>query len=132
MCNPPKSSFSLAYIALPQTTQKTLTKDMFHRIDLITEILSYLQILRVRKPITQFFYYLRKSSRKPIKNDVSYIFWTFKIKSQIIHAATYIALFLPDPSNCLLICLIPYICISKYCESQSKSFSSLLINLLSF
>ena len=30
------------------------------------------------------------------------IFWTFKTKLQIIHAAAYIALFFLDSKNCLL------------------------------
>ena len=34
-------------------------------------------------------------------NYISDIFWTFKSKLQIIHGATYIALFLPDSSKCL-------------------------------
>ena len=47
-------------------------------------------------------------------NYISDIFWTFKSKLQIIHGATYIALFLPDSSKCFFICLVPYIHICLY------------------
>ena len=36
-------------------TQKILTKDTIHRLELINEILSFLQILSVRKTTTQLF-----------------------------------------------------------------------------
>ena len=36
-------------------TQKILTKDTIHRLGLINEILSFLQILSVRKTTTQHF-----------------------------------------------------------------------------
>ena len=51
------------------------------------------------------------------KTIISGIFWTFKSKLLIIHAATYVALFLPDSSwlyNCFFICLVPYIPICFY------------------
>ena len=45
---------------------------------------------------------------------ISGIFWAFKITLQIIHAPSYIALFLPDSNNSLFICLVPYIHICLY------------------
>ena len=48
------------------------------------------------------------------KNYISDIFLAFRIKLQIIHAATYIALLLPDSNNCFFICLLPYIHICLY------------------
>ena len=42
-------------ITFLQITQKVLIKDMFHRLELITEILSFLQIFSERKTTTQFF-----------------------------------------------------------------------------
>ena len=48
------------------------------------------------------------------KDYISGIFWAFKSKLQIVHAATYIALFLPDSNNCFFICLVPYIHICLY------------------
>ena len=48
------------------------------------------------------------------KNYISGIFWAFKSKLQIIHAATYIALFLPDSNNCFFNYLVPYIHICLY------------------
>ena len=69
-------------------------------MELITEILNFLDIFTVRKTTTQFFYYFKKYSKKQKKNYISDIFWTFKNKLQIIHAAVYTGLFLPDPKNC--------------------------------
>ena len=70
---------------------------------MITKILSFLQIFSVRKTTTQFFKFsnnLQKDQQK--KNYIPGIFWAFKSKLQIILAATYIALFLPDTNNCFL------------------------------
>ena len=43
------------------------------------------------------------------KNYISGIFRAFKSKLQIIPAAIYIALFLPDSNKCFFICLVSYI-----------------------
>ena len=40
--------------------------------------------------------------------------WSFKCNVQIIHVATYIALFLPDSNKRFLICLVRYIHICFY------------------
>ena len=48
------------------------------------------------------------------ENYISSIFWVFKSKSQINHAATYIPLFIFDSNNCFVICLVPYIHICLY------------------
>ena len=53
--NPQKSSASRVYITFPQITQKIITEDIIHWLELITEILSFLQIFRVRKTTTQLF-----------------------------------------------------------------------------
>ena len=37
-----------------------------------------------------------------LKNYISSLFWAFKSKLQIIHAASYVVLFLPDSNNCFL------------------------------
>ena len=42
------------------------------------------------------------------------MFWDFASKLQIIHAAAYIALFLPDYNNCFFVCLVPYSHICLY------------------
>ena len=55
LCNRQKSGASQVCIRFPQITQKILTKDMFHLMELITKILSLLQIFSVRKTTTQFF-----------------------------------------------------------------------------
>ena len=50
LCNPQKSGVSRVCIAFLQITQKKiLTKDIFHWLQLITEILSFLQIFSVKK-----------------------------------------------------------------------------------
>ena len=48
------------------------------------------------------------------KNNIPGIFWAFKSKLQIILAATYMALFLPETNNCFRMCIIPYIHICFY------------------
>ena len=93
-------------ITFLQIIQKILTKDIFHWLELITEILSFLKIFSLRKTTTQLFYYFRNSARI---SGIKTIFWAFKSKLQIIHAATYITLFLPDSNNCFFICLVLYI-----------------------
>ena len=97
-----------------QITQKILTKEIFHWLELIAEILSFLQIFSVRKTTTHLLYYFRKSVRISTKSYISGIFWAFKSKLQIIHAATYVVLFLPDSNNCFFICLVPYIPVCLY------------------
>ena len=53
LLNPQKSSAARACITFLQITQKLLTKDIFHWLELITEIQSSLQIFSVRKTTTQ-------------------------------------------------------------------------------
>ena len=55
LCSPPKLGASRVCITFPQITQKILTEDKVHLLELITEILSSLQIFCVRKTTTQFF-----------------------------------------------------------------------------
>ena len=55
LSNPQKSGASRVCITFPQITKKILTKDIFHCLELITEILSLLQIFSVRKTTTQLF-----------------------------------------------------------------------------
>ena len=55
LCNPQKSGASRVFITFLQITQKILTKDIFHWLELITEILSFLQIFSVRKTTTPLF-----------------------------------------------------------------------------
>ena len=43
LCNPPKLGILQVSITCLQITQKILTKDIFHWLELITEILSFLQ-----------------------------------------------------------------------------------------
>ena len=57
LCNPQKSGASRVCITFLQVTQKILTKDIFHWLELITEILSFLQIFSVRKTTTQLLHY---------------------------------------------------------------------------
>ena len=112
LCNPQKSGASRWCITFLQLTQKVLTKDIFHWLELIPEILSFLQIFSVRKTTTPLFQYFRNSTRISTKNQICGIIWAFKSKLQIIHVAIYIALFLPDSNNCFFICL--YIPVSLY------------------
>ena len=55
ICNLEKSSASRVCIDFLQITQKIRTKNIFHWLELITEILSFLEIFSVRKTTTQLF-----------------------------------------------------------------------------
>ena len=112
LCNPKKSGASRAFIPFLQVTQKILTKNLFHWLEVITEILSFQQIFNVRKKNHSLFWIFQKSEKNWQKNYIPGIFWAFKSKLQIILAANYIALFLPDTT--VFICIIPYIHICSY------------------
>ena len=103
LCNSQKLDASQVWITFRQVTQKILTKDIFHWLELTTEIPSFLQIFSVRKTTTQKI--CEKINKKIY---ISTILWAFKNKLQIIHATPYIAL--------LFICLVLYfhICLSYF------------------
>ena len=82
---------------------------------LITEVLSFLHIFSVRKQTLSFFTISENLRENRLKNYIFGIFWAFKSKFQIIHAATYIALFLPDSNKCFFICLVSYIPSIAFC-----------------
>ena len=118
LCNPQKSGVSRVCIAFLQITQKKiLTKDIFHWLQLITEILSFLQIFSIKKNNPSAFVIFQKLQIIPKyqqKDSISGKFWDFNSKLQIVHGATYASLFLPDSNNCFFICLVPYIPICLY------------------
>ena len=89
LCYPQKSGPSKAYITYPQITKKILTKDIIHWLELITEILSFLQIFSVR----QLFSLFTISENLQESQQKSDIFWTFNRKLQIVHEVTYIHCF---------------------------------------
>ena len=111
LLKPPKSDASQVCITFLQVTQKILTKDIFHWLELITEILSFLQTFSVRKITTRFFKYFQKSARKSTKKAIFMAYFgPLNTKLQIILAATYIPL-LPDTNNCFFMCntMYPYL-----------------------
>ena len=55
LCNAQKSGASRVCIPFPQITQEILTEDIIYWMELITEILGFLQIFNVRKTNTQLF-----------------------------------------------------------------------------
>ena len=63
--NPQKSGTLWAYTTFPLITQKLLTTNPFHRLELITVVLSFLKMFSLKKIFTYFFQYLRISARKP-------------------------------------------------------------------
>ena len=69
---------------------------------MITEILIFLQIFNVRTTTTFFLIFPKNLQENRQRNYISGIFCAFKSKWQIILAATYTALFLPDSNNCFL------------------------------
>ena len=79
--------------------KKKLTKNIFHWLELITKILSFLQIFSERKTTTQLFLFQKLCQNINKENYISSIFWTFKSKLQIIHDVTYVTLFLPGSKN---------------------------------
>ena len=134
LCNTPKSCASRICITFLQITEKILTKDIIHWLELITEILSFLQIFNVTKTTIQLFQYIWKSSKKKKKkiNKKIYIyildtFWMFKGKLEIIHVTTYISLFLPYFNNCFYMFSTIYPCLSllfsRFVFVFSPSFS---------
>ena len=76
LCNPSKSGASRVCITFPQVTQKILTEDIIHWLELITEILSFLQILSVRKVQPLSFFNisenLQENQLKKLQIDNSY------------------------------------------------------------
>ena len=108
-CVTPKNRFMSVHFTFLQITQKILTKYIFRWLELITEILSFLQIFSVRKITTPLFNLSETLPEYQQKSQIPSIFWAFKRKLQIIYAATYIALFLSDSNNCFFICLVPHI-----------------------
>ena len=76
--NSQKSGASRVFITFPQITQKILTKDMFHWLELITEILSFLQIFSVRKATAQFFIILETLPKYQQKTIFPAYFWSLK------------------------------------------------------
>ena len=128
MCNPPKSGTSPVFITFFQVTQKILTKDIFHWLEVITEFLSFLQILSVRKNSDSLFKIFLKICKKSTKqNYIPGIFCVFKSKLPIFLLATYIALFLPDTNNFLYMykinIFISVPTISSFCVLFSPSLS---------
>ena len=99
------------------------TKDIFHWLELITDAF-YKYSVQEKHPLS-FCNISETLSEYQQKNDISDIFWSFKSKLQIIHAATYVALFLPDSNNCFFICLVPYLSqlFSHFVFLFSSSFS---------
>ena len=63
LCNPHKSGALQVCITFLQITQKILTKDIFHWLELISKILSFLQIFSVRKTTILLFKYFKNSAR---------------------------------------------------------------------
>ena len=82
LCNPQKSGASRVCITFLQVTQKILTKDIFHWLELITEILSFLQTLSVRKTTTLLFQYFRNSARISTKNRFLAYFGSLQTNSR--------------------------------------------------
>ena len=72
--NPQKSGTLRVCITFPQITQKILTKVVFHWLELITEILSFLQMFSVRKTTTQFFNITENLQEFQEKNYISGVF----------------------------------------------------------
>ena len=75
-----KSGASRVFITFPQLAQKILTKDIIQWLELITEILSFLQT---------FTFNISENLQENQRNNYIFdIFWTFKRKLQTIHAST--------------------------------------------
>ena len=91
MCNPQKSGASQVCITSLQITQKILSKDVFQWLELITEILSFLQIIRLRKQPLSFFNILENLQEDQQKNSISDMCLTFKSKLQITDLLTFTA-----------------------------------------
>ena len=80
LCKPPKSCTPQVCITFLQVTQKILTKDIFHWLELITEILSFLQTFSVRKTTSRFFKFPKIYMKIDKISYIHGIFWAFKYK----------------------------------------------------
>ena len=79
LCDPQKSGFWWVCISFPQITRNILTKDIFYWLELITEILSFLQIFSVLKATTQLFS-ISENLQENNRTYISDIFWSFETK----------------------------------------------------
>ena len=70
LCNPQKPSASRILITFFQVNQKILTKDISHWLEVIAEILSFLQIFGVRETITNFLKIFQKSAKKSTRKNI--------------------------------------------------------------
>ena len=70
LCNSQKSDASQDLITFLQVTQKILTKDIFYWLEVITEILSFLEIFSVRKTTTHFLKIFQKSGKKSTEKTI--------------------------------------------------------------
>ena len=101
LCNPEKPDASQVCISFPQITQKILTEYIFHQLELIPEILSFLQILGVRKTTTQLFNISENLLQNHQQKTIILVYFGPLQILQIIHVATYSVLPLPVTYNCL-------------------------------
>ena len=70
LCNPPKSCASRILITFLQVNQKILTKDISHWLEVIAEILSFLQIFGMRETTTNFLKIFQKSAKKSTRKNI--------------------------------------------------------------
>ena len=85
-----------------QITQKVLTKEMVHFLELTTEILSFLETFSVRKTTSQLFLYLESLTQR-ISTKKKLYFWHILDLSKQIKDNSYgylLALFFHVSSNC--------------------------------
>ena len=70
LCNPPKSGTSRVCIIFPQKAKKVPTKGIINWLELITEILSLLQIFGVKKNQHSAYLIFQKICKKVNKKTI--------------------------------------------------------------
>ena len=96
LCNPQKSRASRVYTTLPQITQKILTTDIIHWLELITVIMHFLRYSVWEKQRLSFFIVAENLLENQRKHFISGFLGPLKIKLRMVHETTYIVSFLLD------------------------------------
>ena len=113
LCNPKKSGASRAFIPFLQVTQKVLTKNLFHWLEVITEILSFQQIFNVRKKKNIQFFEFSKNLKKIDKKTI-FLGYFGPLKANYRLFLQLITLHYFFLTLLFFICIIPYIHICSY------------------
>ena len=109
LCKPQKSGALRAFIPFLEVTQK-IPSESDRRDSKLSK-----NIQCEKNSHSLFFNFPKNLQKYWRKNYIPGTLWAFKSRLQIILAANYIALFLPNSNNWFFMCIIPCIHICSYC-----------------